>query len=53
MGKGLERFGEIGTVDETNGFGLSFVEKTESGFCTGNRRRGSSTLKKDGFGTCT
>ena len=28
----LERFGEVGTVDETNGFGLDFVEKTESGF---------------------
>ena len=32
MGKRLERFGEVRTVDETNGFGLDFVEKTETGF---------------------
>ena len=32
MGKRLEIFGEVGTVDEMNGFGLDFVEKTESGF---------------------
>ena len=34
-GKRLERFGEIcevGIVEETNGFGLDFVEKKESGF---------------------
>ena len=30
MGKRLERFGEVRIVDETNGFGLDFVEKTES-----------------------
>ena len=30
MGKRLERFGEIRIIDETNGFGLDFVEKTES-----------------------
>ena len=30
--KRLERYCEIGIVDETNGFGLDFVEKTESGF---------------------
>ena len=29
--KGLERFGDVGVVDETNGFGLDFFEKTESG----------------------
>ena len=29
MGKRLERFGEVRIVDETNGFGLDFVEKTE------------------------
>ena len=32
MGKRLERFGEIGTVDETSGFRLDFVEKAESRF---------------------
>ena len=31
-GKRLERFGEVRIVDETNGFGLDFVEKTESRF---------------------
>ena len=28
-GKRLERFGEVRIVDETNGFGLDFFEKTE------------------------
>ena len=32
MGKRLERFGEVRIIDETNGFGLDIVEKTESGF---------------------
>ena len=32
MEKRLERFGEVRMVDETNGIGLDFVEKTESGF---------------------
>ena len=32
MGKRLDRFGEVVIVDETNDFGLDFVEKTESGF---------------------
>ena len=32
MVKRLERFGEVRIIDETNGFGLDFVEKTESGF---------------------
>ena len=32
MGKRLERFGEVIIIDETNGFGLDFVEKTESRF---------------------
>ena len=32
MGKRLERFGEVRIIDETNGFGLGFVKKTESGF---------------------
>ena len=32
MGKRLERFGEVRIFDETNGFGLDFVEKTESEF---------------------
>ena len=32
MEKRLERFDEVRIVDETNGFGLQFVKKTESGF---------------------
>ena len=28
MGKRLERFGEVRIIDETNGFGLDFIEKT-------------------------
>ena len=32
MGKRFERFGEVRIVDETNGFGLDFVKKTENGF---------------------
>ena len=32
MGKRLERFGEVGIIGETNGFGLDFFEKTESRF---------------------
>ena len=32
MGKRLERFGEVRIIDETNGFGLDFVEKTEIRF---------------------
>ena len=32
MGQRLERFGEVRIIDETNGFGLNFVEKTESRF---------------------
>ena len=35
MGKRWERFGEIRIIDETNGFGLNFVEKMESGFWSG------------------
>ena len=31
MRKRLERFGEVRIVDETNGFGLDFVEKRKSG----------------------
>ena len=30
MGTRLERFGEVRIVDETNGFGLDFVKKTET-----------------------
>ena len=32
MGKRLERFGDVRIVDETNGFGLDFVEETERRF---------------------
>ena len=52
MGKRLERFGEVWIADDTNGFGLNFVKKTESGILKYNPRRKSSTLKKDRFGTC-
>ena len=31
MRKRLERFGKVRIVDETNGFGLDFIKKTESG----------------------
>ena len=36
MGKRLERFGEVRIVDAINGFGLDFVEKTESDEGLGN-----------------
>ena len=32
MGKWLEIFGEVRIVDETNGFGLDLIKKTESRF---------------------
>ena len=32
MGKRLEQFGEVRIIDETNGFGLDFVKRTESRF---------------------
>ena len=32
MGKRLEGFSAVGLVDETNGFGLDFIKKTESRF---------------------
>ena len=51
MVKRLERFGEARIIDETKCFGLDFVEKTER-ILEHRPRRGSSTLKKDGFGTC-
>ena len=53
MGKRLERFGEVRIIDETNGFGLDFMEKTESSFWGTTPDIGSSTLKKGGFGTYT
>ena len=31
-GREVERSGDVRIVDKTNGFGLDFVEKTESGF---------------------
>ena len=51
MGKTLERFGEVGIVDETNGFELDFVKQTV-GLSERHPRRKSSTIKKDRFGTC-
>ena len=38
MIKRLERFGEVGVVDETNGYELVFVEKTESRFWSTNKK---------------
>ena len=32
MGKRLERFDEVRIIDETNDFGLDFVEETKSRF---------------------
>ena len=32
MGKRSERFGEVRIIDETNGLGLDFVEKTDGRF---------------------
>ena len=52
MGKRLERFGEVRIIDETNGFGLDFVKKRDSGFLKHHPRCGSSTLKRNGFVTC-
>ena len=48
LGMRLERFGEVRIVDETNGCGLDFV----LWILEHHPRRGSSTLKKNGFGTC-
>ena len=42
MEKGLERFDEIEIVAETNGFGLDFATKTESGLWTGPSQRGGA-----------
>lgn len=51
MGKRFERFGEVGIADETNSFGLDYVEKKE--LVRGQLpKKGSSNLKKVGFGTC-
>ena len=50
MGNKLERLVEAGIVGGTNDFGLDFVEKTDY-ILENHSKRGSSTLKKDGFGT--
>ena len=42
--KRLERFDDVGIVDETNGFGLDFAEKAEGGLRSAIPRRGSSTV---------
>ena len=47
MRKLLKRFGEVRIVDETNGFGLDFIQKIESGFWSTIRDMGSSTLERD------
>ena len=42
-----------GIVDETNGFGLDVIEKTDSRFLSPTPDVGAvSTLEKDGFGAC-
>ena len=46
----FEKFGEVVIVDETNGFGLNFVEEAASGFgSTTPPRDGSSTVERYGF----
>ena len=49
-GGGLERFGEVRIVDETNGFGLDFVEKTESGFWSTTPNMGAILLRRKDLG---
>ena len=49
--KRLGRF-EVRIVDESNGFKMDFVKKKGGWILECHSRRGSSTLKKDGFGTC-
>ena len=41
MGKKLGRCNQVRIVDEINGFGLDFVEKTESWFCIANPHVGA------------
>ena len=50
MRKRLDIFGEVGIIDEMDGFGLDFVRKTGNKFLEHRPRHGSSTLK-EGFGT--
>ena len=44
MGKGLEIFGEVRIVDETNCFGMDFVKETENGFWSANLTGGTAKL---------
>ena len=48
--KRLKSDSEVWIVDETNDFGLDFVEVTERGFRSITPRHGSSNLEKDEFG---
>ena len=41
IGKRLDRFGEVGIVNEMSGFGLDFIDKTESGFWSTTPDRGA------------
>lgn len=48
MGNRLERFSEVMIVDETNSFGLDFVNKTENGI----RAPPQAREQKDRLETC-
>ena len=50
MGKRLERFGEVRINDETNGFGLDFVEKTETTFWSTSPDVGAVLSRKTDLG---
>ena len=52
MGKRLERFGEVRIIDETNGFGLDFVEKTKSRDVGSDDSRNAAEVHRACPGTC-
>ena len=52
MGERLERLGEVWIVDETDCFGLDFIEKMERGFRS-TASYGSSTQEKVEYEICT
>lgn len=47
MRKRLERFGEVGVGDETNGFGTGLLQEDRERISVHNSRRGSSTHSKE------
>ena len=50
MGKRLERFDEIGIVDDMNGFELDIVKKTESIFGSTTPDVGAVIYKRTNWG---